>query len=141
MLLTGCSKKSVMEKIGDYMDERECDTIILSDFTDFEWDSVFINNSLKGGSLSLFEDLGIDCNNLRKSDYLNSGKGTESAAIVYFINKKSAVYVDIVPAKGCGIDVRDKFLFRLPSPNYYVFIPKDKAIFEIINRNTLILRE
>jgi hypothetical protein len=128
-----CTQKSVLDKVADYMDKKPSDTIVLGKFTDFEWDSVLIIRAIcdeRGKQLWKEKEKEINTQNIEKYDKIRD-KGTEVSDVVYFINNKELVYIDIVPKTGFGIEVYEKFSFVFSEKACFWILPKDKAVFKI----------
>ncbi|MWP48225.1 MULTISPECIES: hypothetical protein [unclassified Gilliamella] len=96
-LLIGCDKDP-LEKVAEYIEKNHPKTITLSDYTDFEWDEVWlISGSIGGRYITLMRDQNIDVNKVETSP--NSRYGIDKdyfKTIVYIYNNK-VVYYEFPP--------------------------------------------
>ncbi|MWP48224.1 MULTISPECIES: hypothetical protein [unclassified Gilliamella] len=95
--LTSCNSKRPLEKVLKDIEENHPKTITLSDYTDFEWDEVWlISGSIGGRYIILMREQNIDVKKVERPKRKYGKYQEHSDAVVYVYNKK-VVYYEFPP--------------------------------------------
>lgn len=134
-LLGLCScKNTVGDKMADFIESGKSDTLRIADFTEFDWDEIWIfHPNMHNDCLRILDSTGIDTGNINNIRNTSSGfsRWSEYLDIMIFVYEKKIVYQCFPPVKNPRtVDWYPLFEFRFPEKTDFLRLPKEKAIFK-----------
>ena len=137
MMLSSCNN-NLENKISNYVNLHQSDTLRVADFSDFKWDEVWIiAPSMHKKSLEIMKDKGIKTSGIEdlEKDKLGLGiRWAEYMDALVFIYSNKIVYRCYPPVrKPRTVDWCPRFYFQYPENTDIIVRSKDNAVFTIKN--------